>query len=284
MRLIIIFLQLIVIMFVYVLAAGFAPAGSAAPFNPRIMVGIVSLPDALLTFVATLVSVILPFVLASFLLLICSLLSYIRFLRWMRWVGFGVCLIAIAYSLFYLQPDQNDGYCSGVLQWIYGVYFSINALLFYAMPRWPHIELTRKGVCLINLLIAGGITALFLCSNGWQITNAFSQHIAFALILLLCTLPYIINFFASRRMTLQGDAQSLKRQVKWLLVIAAVNLVYIVGMYMLFPALAIPPALSFLLLLFLCETQLLYRGNLPQQKNAFYYFKMVLIGHKPEQS
>ena len=281
MRLMIISLQLFVVALVYSSVAGLGSGGSHVPigligalFEPLIMH---DLFDGLFEIVAEIASIILPFVLSLFLLLACSLVCYIRFLRWTRWVGLGVCLIAIGYSLLYLKPGPEGSSHVSASQWIYGIHFGVNAILFYAMPRWPYIELNRKGVMLANVIIAVGVTLFFCCS----MSDPFSSFSLLFLISFSLSFPHIINFFASKYITFQGD--SLKRQIEWLILISVINMIYIALISLLFPILAVLPTMSFLSLLLLCETQFLYNGNFPEQKNAIYYLKMAFIGNKSDQ-
>ena len=287
MRLMIISLQLFVVTLAYFFVAGLASGGPASDpassgvlgllFTPFLVQGLLNISELLLAIAAKLASIILPFVLSLFLLLACSLVCYIRFLRWARWVGLGVCLIAIGYSLLYLKPALEENSYFSASQWVYGVYFGVNALLFCIMPRWPHIELNRKGVMLVNVLVAAGVT-LFFCKFISDDFSPFDLLVSFFL-----SFTYIINFFASKYITLQGDASSLKRQVKWLILVSIINMIYIALINLLFPILAILPTMSFLLLILLCETQFLYNDNFPEQKNAIYYLKMAFIGNRSDQ-
>ena len=287
MRLMIISLQLFVVTLAYFFIAGLASGGPASDpassgvlgllFTPFLVQGLLNISELLLAIAAKLASIILPFVLSLFLLLACSLVCYIRFLRWTRWVGLGICLITIGYSLLYLKPALEENSYFSASQWVYGVYFGVNALLFCIMPRWPHIELNRKGVMLVNVLVAAGVTLFFCCS----MSDPFSSFSLLFLISFSLSFPHIINFFASKYITFQGD--SLKRQIEWLILISVINMIYIALISLLFPILAVLPTMSFLSLLLLCETQFLYNDNFPEQKNAIYYLKMAFIGNRSDQ-
>lgn len=207
---------------------------------------------------------LLPFVLVLIATFFCALLAGYRFLRWMRWAGFVINIAAACHSLF---ADISIGIKGPLI-----VYFLLNSVLFFAMPKRPNLRMSRKVIARAHLALPLCIVIpliLAILSAG----TSLAAGAVITLLLILYGIPFELNRRATLGISLPGDGK------KVILPVAVSAAVTIIGCLAV-PILAIPVGISLMLLLFFLEMLFLYPEQYPQRTSLVWLVR--LLGRLPE--